>query len=123
VSLSPVAVVERYLRGLEDRKLDGVPFAPDVVFQGPLSTTLTGIDAVMEILEQMLPVIRGIRIQRHITDGDWVATMFELETDFGVVPVCDCFQVVNGELKQIRPFYDPRPIVEGMARQRAQESA
>jgi hypothetical protein len=123
VSLSPVAVVERYLRGLEDRKLDSVPFASDVVFQGPLSTRLTGIDAVMEILEQMLPVIRGIRIQRHIVDGDWVATMFELETDFGVVPVCDCFHVVNGELKQIRPFYDPRPIVEGMARQRAQETA
>jgi limonene-1,2-epoxide hydrolase len=123
VNQSPVAVVERYLRALKDRNLAGVPFAPDVVFQGPLSPKLTGIDAVMEILEQMLPVIRDVRIHRHITEGDWVATIFELETEFGVIPVCDCFHVVNGELKQIRPFYDPRPIVEGMARQRAQETA
>lgn len=117
------AVVERYLRALKDRSLAGVPLAPDVVFQGPLSPKLTGIDAVTEILEQMLPVIRDVRVQRHIAEGEWVATLFELETEFGVIPVCDCFHVVNGQLQQIRPFYDPRPIVEGMVRQRAQETA
>lgn len=120
---SPISVVERYLRALKDRNLAGVPFAPDVVFQGPLSAKLTGIDAVTGVLEQMLPVIRDVRVQRHITEGDWVATLFELDTEFGVIPVCDCFHVVNGQLAQIRPFYDPRPIVEGMARQRAQEMA
>jgi len=120
---TPVAVVERYLRALKDRNLADVPFAPDVVFQGPLSPKLTGIDAVTEILEQMLPVIRDIRVERHIVDGEFVATMFELDTIFGMIPVCDCFHVVGGQLKQIRPFYDPRPILEGMARQRVEETA
>jgi len=123
MALSPVAAVERYLRGLKDHNLADVPFAPDVVFQGPLSPRLSGVDAVTEVLDQMLPVIRDIRIERHIVDGEYVATMFALDTTFGVVLVCDCYQVVNGQLKEIRPFYDPRPIMEGMARQRVEETA
>lgn len=119
---SPVSVVERYLRGLKDHDLAGVPFAPDVAFQGPLSARLTGIDAVTEVLDQMLPVIRDVRVERHIVDGEYVATVFELDTIFGVIPVCDCFHVVDGQLRQIRPFYDPRPILEGMARQRVEET-
>jgi hypothetical protein len=106
---------------LKEQNLAEVPFAPDVVFQGPLSAKLTGVDAVRDILEEMLPVIRDVRVQRHIADGEYVATMFELDTPFGLIPVCDCFQIVDGQLKQIRPFYDPRPIIEGMARQRALE--
>jgi limonene-1,2-epoxide hydrolase len=123
MALSPVAVVERYLHALKDGNLTDVPFAPDVVFHGPLSPRLTGLDAVLELLEQVLPVIRDVRIERHIVDGEYVATMLELDTAFGVVPVCDCFHVVNGQLKQIRPFYDPRRIIEGMARQRVEETA
>lgn len=121
MALSPIAVVERYLRGLKDRNLADVPFAHDVVFQGPLSPRLTGVDAVKDILQEMLPVIRDVRVQRHIAEGDYVATMFDLDTLFGVIPVCDCYQVVDGQLKQIRPYYDPRAIIEGMARQRALE--
>jgi len=44
-----------------------------------------------------------------------VATRFELATPFGPIDVFDRFRVVNGLLAEIRPFYDPRPIVEGMA--------
>lgn len=120
---SPVAVVERYVRGLKDRNLAGVPFAPDVVFHGPLSPKLTGIEAVTARLEEMLPAVRDVRVERYIVDGEYVAAMLELDTIFGVVAVCDCFHVVNGQLKQIRPFYDPRPIMEGMARQRVEETA
>lgn len=123
MALSPVAVVERYLHALKRGNLTDVPFASDVVFHGPLSPRLTGLDAVLELLEQVLPVIRDVRIERHIVDGEYVATMLELDTAFGVIPVCDCFHVVDGQLKQIRPFYDPRPILEGMARQRVEETA
>lgn len=123
MALSSVAVVERYLRGLKDRNLADVPFAPDVIFHGPLSPRLIGIDAVMERLQEVLPAVRDVRVERYIADGEYVAAILELDTIFGVIPVCDCFQVVNGQLMQIRPFYDPRTIIEGMARQRVEETA
>jgi limonene-1,2-epoxide hydrolase len=123
MALSSVAAVERYFNALKDKNLADVPFAPDVVFQGPLSPKLTGSEAVTEFLNGLLPAIRGVQIHRHIADGEYVATIFELETVFGVIPVCDCFRVVNGQLKQIRPFYDPRPIVEGMAHQGVKPTA
>ena len=120
--LSSVAAVERYFAGLTHKNLAEVPFAPDVVFEGPLTTRLTGVEAVKEFLSEILPGIQRVRIHRHIVDGEYVATMFDLEMDFGVIPVCDTFRVVNGQLTHIRPFYDPRSILEAMARQRVQES-
>jgi hypothetical protein len=62
---------------------------------------------------------KGVRIHRHIVDGEYVATVFDFETAFGVIPICDTFRVVNGQLTEIRPFYDARPIVEARARQNA----
>ena len=105
--LSSVAAVERYFNALKDKNLAEVPFAPDVVFEGPLSPKLTGAEVVREFLNGILPGIRGIHIQRHIAEGEFVATIFDMETDFGVIPMCDTFRIVNGQVAQIRPFFDP----------------
>ncbi len=40
-------------------------------------------------------------------DGEYVATIFDLETTRGITAVFDCFKVEDGQLKEIRPFYDP----------------
>lgn len=58
----------------------------------------------------LFPAIQDIRVKQHIVEGEYVATVFDFDTTFGVIPVFDCFRVSNGKLKQIRPFYDPRPI-------------
>jgi limonene-1,2-epoxide hydrolase len=105
-----IQVVEGYLHGLKSKDLSKVPFAPDVTFEGPLSAKISGIDAVRKFLTGMFPVIRDIRIKRHIAEGEFVATEFDFDTTFGVIPVFDCFRVSDGRLKQIRPYYDPRPI-------------
>jgi hypothetical protein len=107
---SNIQVVESYLHGLKSKDLSHVPFAPDVTFEGPLSPKLTGISAVREFLTSLFPAIRDIRIKRHISEGEYVATEFDFDTTFGVIPVFDCFRVSEGQLKQIRPYYDPRPI-------------
>ena len=123
MALSSKGAVERYFNGLSQKDLAEIPFAPDVVFEGPLSPKLTGVEAVKEFLNGILPAIQGVRIHRHIVDDEYVATVFDFETAFGVIPICDTFRVVNGQLTEIRPFYDPRPIVEGMARQNAEPTA
>lgn len=105
-----IKVVEGYLDGLRKKDLSEVAFAPDVTFESPLSAKLIGEQAVADFLTGLFPAIRDIRVKQHIVEGEYVATVFDFDTTFGVIPVFDCFRVSNGKLKQIRPFYDPRPI-------------
>lgn len=105
-----VQAVEAYLQGLKDKNLSKVPFASDVTFESPLSPKLTGPEAVTEFLTGLFPAIKDVRVKQHIVEGEYVATVFDFDTTFGVIPVFDCFRVTNGQIKQIRPYYDPRPI-------------
>jgi hypothetical protein len=107
-----ISVVEKYLDGLRRKDLSGVPFAPDVTFESPLSPKLTGEREVVGFLSGMFPAIKDIRVIQHIVEGEYVATIFDFDTTFGVIPVFDCFRVSDGKLSQIRPFYDPRPITQ-----------
>ena len=105
-----ITIVEGYLDGLRSKDLSQVAFDPDVTFESPLSPKLTGERAVVDFLSGLFPAIKDIRVRQHIVEGEYVATVFDFDTMFGVIPVFDCFRVSNGKLIQIRPFYDPRPI-------------
>jgi hypothetical protein len=97
-----IAVVESYLNGLARKDLSSVPFAPGMTFEGPLMPKLAGRETIVG-----LPLIRGIEIKQHIVDGDYVATVFDMETINGVDHVIDLCLVVGGELKEVRAFYFP----------------
>ena len=71
--------------------------------------------AVSEFLTGMFPVIKDLRVRQHIVENEYVATRFDLDTTFGVIPVFDCFRVANGLIQEVRPFYDPRPITDAAA--------
>jgi hypothetical protein len=102
-----IAVVESYLNGLSRKDLSSVPFAPDITFAGPLMPKLSGRETIVGFLTSILPLIKGIEIRQHIADGDYVATVFDMETVNGVDHVVDLCLVVGGELKEIRAFYYP----------------
>ena len=105
-----VEIVETYIHALRDKDLSKVPFASDVVFEEPLTPTLHGAQAVRGYLPNVLPLIKDVRIKQHIAEGEYVATLWEAETPMGVIPLCECFRIVGGELKEIRAYFDPRPI-------------
>jgi len=107
-----VAVVEKYVYGLGNGDLTGVPFADCVRFHGPL-TDLIGKDAV-DFLSGLLPVMRGAEIRQHIVEGEYVATLFILRTPSGETAVFDKFRVVAGELLDINPYYDPAVLREAL---------
>jgi hypothetical protein len=102
-----IAVVESYLNGLLRKDLSSVPFAPGVTFAGPLMPKLAGRETIVGFLTSILPLIKGIEIRQHIVDGDYVATVFDMETVNGVDHVVDLCLVVGGELTEIRAFYYP----------------
>ena len=98
-----IAVVESYLNGLASKDLSSVPFAPGITFEGPLMPKLAGRETRVGFLTSIFPFIKGIEIKQHIVDGDYVATVFEMET----VNVVDLCLVVDGLLTEVRAFYYP----------------
>jgi hypothetical protein len=105
-----VAVVEAYLQGLVSKDISKVPFATDITFEGPRVPPLTGREAVVGFLKMILPAIKDIHIKQHIVEGDYVATVFDMETTDGIDRVFDRIRVLDGELKEIHSFYYPRPL-------------
>ena len=61
----------------------------------------------------ILPGIRRVQVERHIVEGDHVATIFDMETDRGVDRVCDCIEIAGGEIVRVQAFFYPRPIAPG----------
>ena len=104
-----IAVVENYLNGLAIKDLSSVSFAPGVTFEGPLMPKLTGRATILGFLTSIFPLIKGIEIKQHIVDGDYVATVFDMETVNGLDHVVDLCLVVGGLLTEVRAFYYPSP--------------
>ncbi len=101
-----IAVVESYINGLGRRDFKGVPFAESVSYESPLTPRKVGREAI-EFLEGIFPIIRGTRVKQHIVEGEYVASVFDLEVTTGTVSVFDKFRVADGTLHEICPFYDP----------------
>ena len=105
-----VALVEAYLKGLVGKDISKVPFATDITFEGPRVPPLAGREVVVGFLKMILPAIKDIQIKQHIVEGDYVATVFDMETSDGIDRVFDRIRVLDGELKEIHSFYYPRPL-------------
>jgi predicted ester cyclase len=108
-----VAAVEAYLDCFATKDLSKVPFAEDVTFEGPRMPKLTGRATILGFLTQILPMVRGIQVKQHIVEGDYVATVFDMETVNGVDHVFDRINTVDGQIKAIHAFYYPEQPPEG----------
>ncbi|SRR5258708_1330312 len=109
-------VIDAYLKAFAAKDLSTAPLHAEVEFEGPLGPQLKGAATVRQVFAGFFPTVKGIRVVRHIVDGEWCATMFNMETTFGTIPMLDCFHVVDGLIRSIRVYYDPRMILEGMSR-------
>lgn len=102
-----IAVVEAYLECFSTKDPSAVPFAADVTFEGPLMPRLTDRPSVLGFLKAILPMVKGVDIKQHIVEGEYVATVFDMETINGVDHVVDTIHVVDNQIKEIRAFYYP----------------
>ena len=99
-----VEIVEALLHGLRTKDPSIAPLAPDVVLEGaPWPGRLVGVE-VSKFLSRLSPLVDGIRVERHIVEGPYVATMLALDTAVGRVSAFVCFRLSNGLIKEIRPF-------------------
>ena len=110
-----IAAAESYVLGLKNKDLSRIPLAEEVVFKGPLNADeIRGAAALREFLADILPIVKDARIHRSFAEGEHVCVLWELETTqpAAVIPICEYFRVVDGKLKEVRPYYDPRPITD-----------
>ena len=103
-----IAIAEAYLNGLAKKDLSSVPFAADITFEGPRVPKLIGRERVVGFLTSIMPLLKRVQIQQHLVDGEFVATMFDMETVNGTDKVVDWLHVSGGQLKAIRSFYYPQ---------------
>jgi limonene-1,2-epoxide hydrolase len=108
-----IEAVEKYLNALKQKDLTLAPLAEDLYFEDPLAGKNTGAENFRAFLSGFLPAIDDVRIHRHISDGEYVATHWEVDGEFGVVPVMEMFRVQNGEITEAIGYFDPRPIIGG----------
>lgn len=66
---------------------------------------LMGRQAVIGLLASIMPSVKGIQGKHHIVEGDYVATVFDIETVNGVDHVFDRIHIVDGEISRIHAFY------------------
>jgi predicted ester cyclase len=105
-----IQIAETYFCGLNAKDLSLVPFADEVVFECPITPKLTGISAVLEFLEGVFSMIKEVRLQQCVADGEYVAVRFELDTTYGLIPASDRLLIAGGRIEELRPYYDPRPV-------------
>jgi ketosteroid isomerase-like protein len=116
--------IHAFLDGLTKADVERMPLAPDIVLASPLDPEhpLTGKESVVQFLKtRVFPKIpvRDTQVERHIVDGDCVGTLWKATfaskdgTDI-VVPIFDFFRIVDGHIKELRPYFDPQPL-KGLA--------
>lgn len=108
-----ISIATRYFRALATKDLSSLPLAPDVVMESPITPRLIGPESVLEFLEGLASVIKAVRTLDFIIGGNKVAVEFEIETAEGLIPGFECFEIADGQIKKMRPYFDARPFLGG----------
>jgi hypothetical protein len=91
------AIAETYLEAIRTKYPSKALFAPEVTLQFPLSPRkLVGRETVVEYVPSLLPGIDDVKLERHMTGGEYVATLWEAQTVWGTVPICSVFRIAEG---------------------------
>jgi limonene-1,2-epoxide hydrolase len=116
---SQIAAVEAFLTGLTKNDVRAMPFAGDILLTSPLDPEhpAHGRKEVVAFLEkEIFPKVpvASAKVERHIVEGDTVATLWEAtfhrDGHDVVVPIFDFFRVTGGQIHEIRPYFDPKPL-------------
>jgi limonene-1,2-epoxide hydrolase len=106
-----INAVEAYLNGLKNKDLSLAPFADDIYFEDPIAGKNRGAENFRAFLSGFLPAINDVRVVRHVCEGSYVATHFEVDGVFGIVPIIEIFKVEDGKITEAIGYFDPRPII------------
>ena len=105
--------LDAYFAALQKGEIEKIPFAADVTLTGPMGGPVKGEAVVRALLVGISQSFRNIKlvVRRHIIDGEHACSMFDMILPTGeTVAFLDYFHIVDGKIKWLQPFYDPRPM-------------
>jgi hypothetical protein len=112
-----VVAATAFVNAMKAKDLSQAPLAEDVFYESPLSgEPVQGRDRVIRFLGVYLPVINDLRIKRNIAEGDYVVSILEVETSFGLLSLVYVLCLEAGQIAEIQAFYDPRAFLERMGK-------
>jgi len=83
----------------------------DLSFEGPLDKFSRADDYVASIT-RLGTMMKGLRHEKTLAEGDDVAVFYVLDTALGVAPVADWYTVRGGKIASIRTYFDARPFAQ-----------
>jgi DNA-binding HxlR family transcriptional regulator len=110
-----VAFLDAYFAALQKGEIEKIPLAADVTLTGPMGGPLKGELVVRALLLRVSQSFRNIKlvVRRHVIDGEHACSMFDMILSTGeAVAFLDYFHIVDGKIKWLQPYYDPRPMQE-----------
>ena len=97
--------LDLYVEGLVAQDASILPLASDVLFVSPTGSERKGIDEVAPFLEAQ--EFNEIRVHQTLIDGEYGCELTDYYwTEGETVPVALCLRVVDGEITEIRPYFD-----------------
>ncbi len=109
--LSNAALAQNFFAALVSKNFNALPLAADIVMESPISPRLSGLESVLEFLEGLASVTKEVRLLDSFGEGNKLAVEFELKTAEGVIAGFECFEIVDGQIKRMRPYFDARPLL------------
>lgn len=113
---SPAALARTWLRAWDTGDLSLLRLAPDFVHTSPFGR-IEGPEEYLRIVEPMSrKSVVGITVIDVIEAEDRAAIAYELETTAGTVEACDWVYVKDGQIREIKAYYDSvtnREALEG----------
>jgi DNA-binding HxlR family transcriptional regulator len=107
--------LDAYFAALQKGEIEKIPLAADVTLTGPMGGPLKGEAVVRALLVRVSQSFQNIKlvVRRHIIDGEHACSMFDMILPTGeTVAFLDYFHIVDGKIKWLQPYYDPRPMQE-----------
>jgi limonene-1,2-epoxide hydrolase len=108
-----IATVEKYIWSLKKGDLTAAPFADDIRFEDPVAGKGVGAEDFRAFLGGFLGAIIDIRITRHVAEGEFVTTQWEIDAIFGTIPILELFRIRDGKIVESTAYFDPRPVLGG----------
>ncbi|MEP6609965.1 MAG: nuclear transport factor 2 family protein [Burkholderiaceae bacterium] len=105
--------LDAYAQAMKTGDYSDVRFSSDVTFLGPLTNgAIVGETQVRDFLLKVSKGVKDVRVKRQVIDGEFACVVADLETREGdVVPFCECFRILDEKIAEIRPYFDPRPLI------------
>jgi limonene-1,2-epoxide hydrolase len=108
-----IELITRYFNALKSSDFSNIQFSPDVTHFTPfMETPITGMEEVVTSLKETSKIIEDINILRLVIENEFACAFIEFKNKDGiVVEMCDTYRISDGKFVEMRPYFDPRPLI------------